>query len=84
MKLIFIKNVGAVLRKAMKLEPWKSGSKQKKTFAIERLQMESVGTKIFVYLKEFDRIYLGEWSMKNRLKYAQNYCFWEIITFEEL
>ena len=46
--------------------------KTKKTFVIERLQMESVGTKIFVYLKEFDRIYLGEWSMKNRLKYAQN------------
>ena len=58
--------------------------KTKKTFVIERLQMESVGTKIFVYLKEFDRIYLGEWSMKNHLKYAQNYCFWEMTTFEEL
>ena len=34
--------------------------------------------------KESDRIYLGEQSMKNRVKYAQNYCFWGTITFEEL
>ena len=47
----YIKNVGVVLRKAMKLETWKSGLKKnkKKTFVTERLQMESGGTKIFVH-----------------------------------
>ena len=34
--------------------------------------------------KKIDRIYLGEKSMKNHQKYAQNYCFWGKITFEEL
>ena len=34
--------------------------------------------------KKFDRICLGEKSIKNNLKYAQNYCFWGAITFEEL
>ena len=56
-KLILIKNVGVILRKAAKLKTWKSGlkSKKKKNFFWSiGSRYESGGTKIFKYSRPQD------------------------------